>query len=76
MTTRRSTIVAWLAEQPSRALHGIAFRLNHDRQRADLSERQEWFYGLVVSELELRRGQARWPEKRCSCELCLSPFEP
>ena len=56
-------------------LHGIAFRFNHERQSADLSDRQEWLYDAIISELAWRRRNAIPGWSACSCELCFSPFD-
>lgn len=65
----------WVRAMSSREIHAVAFRFNWERQESDLSEPQEWLYDALVSELEYRRRNARWPESRCSCELCVNPFE-
>jgi len=64
----------WVRAMTSREIHAIAFRFNYERKEADLSEQQEWLYDALISELEWRRSHARWPEGRCSCELCFGPF--
>lgn len=64
----------WVREMSDRELHGIAFRFNHDRQTCDLTERQEWLYDAIISELEWRRRHARPGWTACACELCFSPF--
>jgi len=58
-----------------REVHAVAFRFQHERQEADLSAPQEWLYDALLSELAYRRRTARWPERRCSCELCWGPFD-
>lgn len=64
----------WVREMSSRELHGIAFRFNHDRMTADLTERQEWLWAACVSELEWRRAHTYPYWDRCACELCFVPF--
>lgn len=64
----------WVRDLSERELHQVAFRLHHERTEADLSRGQEWLWEALVSELEYRRRRARWPERRCSCELCFAPF--
>jgi hypothetical protein len=71
-TRRRSP--SWVREMSSQELHAIAGRFNRQRPMADLTERQEWFYDAIVSELEYRRRRARPTWSACACYLCLSPF--
>jgi len=71
-TRRRSP--AWVRAMTSRELHGVAGHLNAERLSADLSDRQEWLWDAVVSELEYRRRRATWPVRSCTCYLCLGPF--
>ena len=66
----------WVRETASRDLHAIAERFNRTRPTADLTERQEWLYDAIISELEYRRRQFRPSWKACSCYLCVSPFDP
>lgn len=72
---RRRRSPLWVREMSSRELHAIAFRFNYDRMTDVLSDPQEWLYDALVSELEWRRSRARWPEHRCSCEICWGPFD-
>jgi len=76
MDTTRRRSPGWLRQCESREIHGIAFHLNLERQQDVLSNAQEWLFDACISELEYRRDRARWPDRRCSCELCLGPFEP
>jgi hypothetical protein len=55
-------------------LHAIATRFNHQRVSEDLSDRQEWLYDAVISELEYRRRVTRPFWKACACYLCVGPF--
>lgn len=71
----RSAIPLWVQDTDSRELHGIAFRFNRERTSGDLSPQQEWLYDAVIEELEHRRKNLRWPERRCSCALCIGPFD-
>lgn len=64
----------WVRQMTDRELHQIGFRFNFERQSADLTERQEWLWDAVVSELEYRRRTTRPTWKACACELCFSPF--
>lgn len=65
----------WVRDMSSRELHAIAERFNRLRPSQDLSERQEWFYDAIVSELEYRRRVARPSWSACACYLCLGPFD-
>jgi hypothetical protein len=56
-------------------LHAIATRFNHQRVTEDLSERQEWLYDAVISELMYRRRQTRPMWKACACFLCLEAVD-
>jgi hypothetical protein len=58
----------------TRALHGLLFKMDHQRQGADLSERQEWLWDAGVSELEWRWLHPGPGEQRCACRLCVPPF--
>lgn len=64
----------WIREYDSKALHGLALRLMNQQTGRDLSERQEWLWEAVVSELEYRRRNERNPWLVCSCQLCVPPF--
>ena len=59
----------------SREIHGLAFRLQREGMQEPLTEPQEWLWESLMHELEWRRRNTRWPQKRCSCELCWDPFE-
>lgn len=72
--TRRRT-PGWVREMTSQDLHAIATRFNHQRTKEDLSDKQEWFYDAIVSELEYRRRHARPSWSACSCYLCFGPFD-
>lgn len=76
MPLHRRRAPLWVRDMSSREIHGICFRLNHERREDVLSDPQEWLWDACVSELEYRRRQARWPDHRCSCELCIDPFDP
>jgi len=75
MTRRYRRSPLWVRECDDRELHQIAFRLQHEREVDVLSDAQEWLFDALVSELEYRRSNARWPERRCSCSLCFGPFD-
>jgi len=69
---RRSPL--WVRQLTSQKVHGIATKLQHEQRQHDLSERQEWLWDCLISELEYRaRREPRW-WLRCSCELCAPPF--
>jgi hypothetical protein len=65
----------WVRDMEDRELHAVAFRLQHERMQAGLTDAQEWLFDALVSELEFRRRRATWPSRKCSCELCIGPFE-
>jgi hypothetical protein len=65
----------WVRDMADRELHAVAFRLQHERKEAGLSDAQEWLFDALISELEFRRRRALWPDRKCSCELCIGPFE-
>jgi hypothetical protein len=71
-TRRRSP--GWVRAYHSRGLHALAFRLMDLRRSADLSERQEWLWDAVISELEYRRRTHPRPAWACACQLCVPPF--
>ena len=73
--SRTAVLRAWVRSQPSTALHGLAWKLNRISQERDLSSRQEWLFQLATHELELRHRTAEVGEKRCYCDLCVSPFD-
>lgn len=65
----------WVRRMDRGALHGLACRLRNNYRDADLTEAQEWLWRACISELEYRnRNQDKW-WRRCSCELCVSPWE-
>ena len=72
-TRRRSP--GWVRAYASPALHGLALKLMRLGEREDLSDAQEWLWSAVVSELEYRRRTERNPWLKCSCMLCIPPFE-
>ena len=72
---RRRMSPQWVRELPSRTLHALAFKLQRLSVSTDLSPGQEWLFEACVSELEYRRRTTRWPEVRCTCQLCFGPFE-
>lgn len=72
LTRRRSP--GWVRALSVRDLHRIAYRLQHQRESADLSDRQEWLWDALISELEYRwRSEERFLF-RCTCQLCVAPF--
>ena len=73
--SRTAVLRAWVRSQPSTALHGLAWKLNRISQERDLSSRQEWLFQIATHELELRHYTAGPGEKRCYCDLCVSPFD-
>lgn len=70
---RRSPL--WVREATTRALHGIALKMNHGRTLFELSDPQEWLWDAIISELEWRNAHPLEFGLRCSCYLCVSPFE-
>lgn len=72
-TRRRSPL--WVREMDRRQLHGLTWRLLDGWRRGELSDAQEWLLGACESELAYRWRRARWPEPRCTCELCFSELE-
>jgi hypothetical protein len=73
--SKSAVLRSFVKAQKSDALHGLAWKLNHEAKQRDLSPRQEWLWQLAVRELELRRRLALPGEQACPCELCVSPFE-
>lgn len=73
LTRRRSP--GWVRALTDREVHAMAFRFSRDRQSVDLSAAQEWLWDRLISELEYRRRTTRPGWQRCSCELCVPPFE-
>jgi hypothetical protein len=65
----------WVRELHSSQIHAMAERFNRNRVSTDLSDRQEWLYDALVSELEFRHRNAGRGEQRCACYLCIPPFE-
>jgi len=70
---RRSPL--WVRELSRSQLHALAFRLQHEGMTKDLTRGQEWLWEACISELEYRRRTTRWPDVRCSCQLCWGPFD-
>jgi hypothetical protein len=72
LVRRRSP--AFVRQMTSEALHGICGKLTHDQVTEDLSERQEWLWEAVLSELAYR-NRRRGPGTRCTCQWCWGPFD-
>ena len=75
MEPERRRSPGWVREMSSRELHAVAERFNRQRTTQDLTERQEWFYDAIISELEYRRRRARPTWSACACYLCIGPFD-
>jgi len=58
----------------SEDLHAIVGRFQRQQADKDLTERQEWLWDAIISELEYRHRQTRPAWQRCSCEFCVPPF--
>jgi hypothetical protein len=72
ITRRRSP--GWVRRLSSRQLHGLAGKFVRDQQAADLTERQEWLFESVISELEYRHRRCHSVWDRCACAWCVPPF--
>lgn len=59
-----------------RDLHAVAMSFDRERRHHDLSDRQEWLFDGIISELEYRRrwGIRHHQRSVCSCWLCFGPF--
>lgn len=64
----------WVRESSSETLHAIAHRFLNMQESVDLTERQEWLWNALVSELEYRWRTTRPSWQRCACGLCRPPF--
>jgi len=64
----------WVRAFSDRALHGLLFKMERDRQHQDLTAAQEWLWDAGISELEYRRRNTRPIWQSCSCRLCVPPF--
>jgi hypothetical protein len=64
----------WVRASDSNRLHGIATSLLKGQETEDLSDRQEWLWNAIISELEWRWHRKRPVWQRCSCYLCVPPF--
>lgn len=69
---RRSPL--WVRRMSSEDLHAVAHRFLSLQTTADLTERQEWLWGALISELEYRWRRTRPTWRRCNCGLCRPPF--
>lgn len=65
----------WVRDMSHRDVHAVAIRLLNSQHFADWTPGQRWLWEALVSELEYRRRSARWPDRKCSCELCFGPFD-
>ena len=74
MGNRRRATPRWIQDLTGRELHGIVGKFDRDRVSADLSDRQEWLYDVIVAELEWRRANTRPVWRSCSCRYCVAPF--
>lgn len=70
----RSAVPRWVREASTEELHAIAFAFLNQQTTADLSERQEWLWERLISELEHRWRHTRPSWQRCTCGLCRPPF--
>jgi len=75
MPDHRRRSPQWVRAMTDRELHQIGFRFQHERLESGLTERQEWMWDALISELEYRRRRTRPTWRACACELCFSPFE-
>jgi hypothetical protein len=68
---------SWVREWSSEDIHKVALRFHHERMTEGLTERQEWLWDALISELEYRFREgmrsSRYPV--CSCWLCFGPFD-
>lgn len=64
----------WVRDLDSDTLHAIATRFLSLQTTADLSERQEWLWTALISELEYRRARTSPAWRKCNCALCVAPF--
>lgn len=72
MLRRRSP--GWIRELPDRTLHGMAGRMSRENAQGDLTRRQDWLWGCIISELEYRRRlhlRTGTVLDACTCWLCL-----
>jgi len=53
----------------------MAGRFRREWESQDPTEAQEWLWRALISELEYRHRHQRPAWRRCSCELCVPPFE-
>lgn len=63
----------WVRSSTSENLHAILGAFARARQVADLTERQEKLWDVVVKELERRKRSRAYPN--CSCWMCSPPQE-
>lgn len=66
---------AWVRALPSDTLHAMAGRFQRHQRQQDLTKPQEWLWGALISELEYRHRTTLPAYKRCSCCLCVPPFD-
>lgn len=64
----------WVRDMTSLSLHRLGGKLLNDFRAAGLTERQEWLWCTVINELEFR-NRRRYVRDRCTCLLCVGPFE-
>lgn len=73
-TPHRRRSPGWVRDLSQTQLHALAGRLCRLYRTEGLSEQQDWLLDCCISELEYRqRRTSVW--LRCTCELCMSPFE-
>lgn len=70
MQTRRRRSPQWVRDLDQRSLHGLAGRFQRKYFDDDLSSREEWLWGRVISELEWRFTHRSDEWLFCSCEMC------
>lgn len=64
----------WVRELSLAEAHAIAYSFLNAQTTTDLTERQEWLWDALVSELEYRWRNTRPSWQRCNCGLCRPPF--
>jgi hypothetical protein len=75
MRSRTAALTALVDGWSSSTLHAVACSLRAKWIQGEMSQGQEFLWNLCVAELEQRRREEPHPLRRCSCELCCSPFD-
>jgi len=65
----------WVQQLQSRDLHGLAGKLHREWRAGTITPAQSWLLDHCLNDLEYRWYSAYPVWHRCSCWMCVPPFE-